>query len=84
MTYTVTIRRRAAKALATLPVQDFERVRDAIRALGETPQPAGCKKLVGRNGWRIRVGRYRVIYEVADRALVVLVLDVGDWKDVYG
>ena len=83
MTYTVTIRRRAVEALSTLPVHDFERVRDAIRALGVTPRPSGCKKLVGREGWRILVGRYRVIYEVADRDLVVLVLDVGDRKDVY-
>ena len=49
MTYTVSIRRRAAKALASLPVQDFERVRDAVRALAETPRPTGCKKLVGRD-----------------------------------
>lgn len=84
MTYAVTILRRAAKALGTLPARDFERVRDAIRELGETPRPVGCKKLVGRDGWRIRVGRYRVVYEVQDRALVVLVLDVGDRKDIYG
>ena len=69
------------EALSTLPVHDFERVRDAIRALGGTPRPSGCKKLVGREGCRIRVGRYRVIYEIADRDLVVL--DVGDRKDVY-
>ncbi len=83
MTYTVTILRRAAKALAKLPPRDFERVRDAIRVLGDVPRPAGSKKLVGRDGWRVRIGAYRVIYEIRDGDLVVLVLDVGDRKDVY-
>jgi mRNA interferase RelE/StbE len=83
VSYRVEILRRAAKALAKLPAQDFERVRDAIAALGAEPRPSGCKKLVGREGWRIRVGRYRVIYEVADTVRVVTVLDVGHRKDVY-
>ena len=83
MTYRVTILRRAAKALSKLPTTDYTRTRDAIRSLGEEPRPAGCKKLVGREGWRVRVGRYRVIYEVDDDVRVVAVLDVGHRKDVY-
>lgn len=62
MTYRVEILRRAARALSKLPERDYERVRDAVRALSADPRPPGCKKLVGRDGWRIRVGRYRVIY----------------------
>ena len=84
MSYRVTILRRAAKALAKLPPKDYERMRDAIRALGRDPRPAGCRKLVGRDGWRVRVGRYRVVYEVDDEVHVVAVLDVGHRKDVYG
>ena len=83
MIYRVEILRRAAKALSKLPDREYERVRDAIRALGTDPRPPGCKKLVGRDGWRIREGRYRVIYEVEDAVRVVMVLDVGDRKDVY-
>ncbi len=83
MSYRVEILRRAAKALSKLPPRDYERVRDAIRALGSDPRPPGCKKLVGRDGWRIRVGRYRVIYEVEDVIRVVTVLDLGHRKDVY-
>ena len=83
MRYRVEILRRAARALSKLPEKDYRHVRDAIRALGEDPRPPGCKKLVGRDGWRTRVGRYRVIYEVNDAVLVVLVLDVGDRKDIY-
>jgi mRNA interferase RelE/StbE len=81
--YRVEILRRAAKALSKLPSPEYERVRDAITSLSPDPRPAGCKKLVGRGGWRVRVGRYRVIYEVSDVVRVVTVLDVGHRKDIY-
>ena len=83
MSYRVEILRRAAKAVSKLPPKDYVRVRDGIRALGTEPRPPGCKKLVGRDGWRVRVGRYRVIYEIADTVRVVTVLDVGHRKDIY-
>ncbi len=82
MSYRVEILRRAAKALSKLPERDYGQVRDTIRDLGVDPRPPGCKKLVGRDGWRIRVGRYRVIYEIEDAVLVVTVLDVGHRKDI--
>ncbi len=83
MSYEIQIRRRVQKALARLPQKEYERVRDAIRALAEDPRPAGCIKLTGREGWRIRVGRYRVIYEIEDVVRVATVLDVGHRRDVY-
>ena len=83
MSYTVLILRRAQKELARLPSGVYERVRDAIRALGQNPRPAGCLKLTGREGWRIRVGNYRVIYEVDDEQQSVTVLHVGHRRDVY-
>ena len=58
MNYQVRILRRAQKALADLPAGDYERVRDAIASLELNPRPIGCKKLVGRDGWRIRDGDY--------------------------
>ncbi len=66
MTYTLVILRRAQQELQRLPRADYERVRDAIRALADAPRPPGCLALTGRDGWRIRVGNYRVIYEVND------------------
>lgn len=83
MRYQIHILRRAQKALSRLPRQDYERVRDAIRALSEEPRPAGCKKLTGREGWRIRIGQYRVIYELEDVVRVVTVLEVGHRRDIY-
>ncbi len=57
MSYELLILRRARKELADLPKVDYERMRDAIAALAENPRPTGCKKLVGREGWRTSVGR---------------------------
>ena len=83
MNYTIFILRRAQKELAKLPLEAFEPVRDAIRALAEDPRPSGCIKLRNREGWRIRVGDYRVIYEIDDRQQIVTVLHVGNRRDVY-
>ncbi len=83
MSYEVLILRRAQKELADLPKADYERVRDAVVALTENPRPAGCKKLVGREGWRIRSGDYRVIYEIDDTQQKVTVLHIGHRRDVY-
>ncbi len=83
MSYKVLILRRAQKELAGLPKFDYERVRDEIVSLADDPRPSGCKKLVGRGGWRIRVGNYLVIYEIEDTKQEVTVLHVGHRRDVY-
>ncbi len=83
MSYRVLILRRAQKALADLPKGDYERVRDVVASLAENSRPSGCKKLSGRNGWRIREGDYRVIYEVDDENQQVTVLDLGHRRDIY-
>lgn len=83
MAYSITILRRAQKELAALPKDEYPRIRDAIRYLGADPKPHGCLKLSGRPGWRIRVGDYRVIYEVDDLQGKVTVVHVGHRKDVY-
>ena len=83
MSYRVSILRRAQKELGNLPVGAFERVRDALRALAEEPRPAGCKKLQGRESWRIRVGDYRVLYTINDTQQTVEVVHIGHRRDVY-
>jgi mRNA interferase RelE/StbE len=74
---------RAQKELARLPNQVYERIRAAVRALAEEPRPTGCRKLSGREGWRIRVGDFRVLYEIEDAQQTVTVLHVGHRRDVY-
>lgn len=83
MDFEVFILRRAQKELANLPKANYQRVRDAIAALASNPRPTGCKKLSGRDGWRIRTGDYRIIYEVDDNKRHVIVLDIGHRKDIY-
>ena len=83
MTYTVSILRRAQKELQRIPQEDYERVREAMRALAHNPRPTGCLALTGRAGWRIRVGDYRVIYEIDDAQHTVTILHVGHRRDVY-
>ena len=83
--YRVLIKPSAAKELEAVdPKKDRQRIVAGIRSLAEDPRPPGCEKLVGTDDrYRIRVGRYRVIYSVGDGELVVVVVRVGHRKDVY-
>ena len=83
MNYALLILRRAQKELANLDKIEYERVREAIASLAENPRPVGCKKLVGREGWRIRVGDYRVIFEINDVKREVTVMHIGHRRDIY-
>jgi mRNA interferase RelE/StbE len=83
MNYEISILRRAQKELADVSNPDYQRIRDAILALSENPRPANCKKLVGREGWRIKVGSYRVIYEINDANEEITVLHIGHRRDIY-
>ncbi len=61
-----------------------DRVIVAIQSLANNPRPSGCRKLVGsKNDWRIRVGDYRVVYEIADAIRVVRVNRVRHRREVY-
>jgi mRNA interferase RelE/StbE len=76
--------RPARKALQALTLTIQRRVRTAIDRLAENPYPPGSKKLEDGDGkMRVRVGEYRIIYEVHGDVLLVLVLKIGDRKDVY-
>ena len=83
MTYAVEILRAAQRQLAKVERDQQGRIIQAIRDLSANPRPPGCKKLSGRQAWRIRIGSFRVIYEVHDDRLVVLVISIGDRKEVY-
>lgn len=83
MTYKISIRRKAQKQLAKIPANDYKKIKQAILDLAQDPRPSGSKKLKGRQSWRIRQGNYRVIYEIQDEQLIIIVLDVGNRKDIY-
>ncbi|MFH2003177.1 MAG: type II toxin-antitoxin system RelE/ParE family toxin [Bacteroidota bacterium] len=81
--YNVIILKRAQKELAELPADAFQKLRDSMSELIHNPRPYGCRKLTGREGWRIRIGNYRVIYEIDDQQKTILILHVGHRRDVY-
>lgn len=83
MSYAISILRRVQKELAELPTVAYERVLDGINALVQDPRPPKSVKLANREGWRIRIGDYRVIYEIDDKQRIITVLHVGHRRDVY-
>lgn len=83
MSYEVLILRRAQRELVRLPQEAYQRVGDVIRNFSGEPRPVGCLKLAGREGWRVRVGEYRIVYEIDDTEQRVIVLHVGHRRDVY-
>ncbi len=74
MVYKIQIKKKVIKYLGTLRRKDAERIITAIEALAEDPRPLGNKKLTGEETYRIRIGSYRVIYEIEDKALIVYVV----------
>ena len=81
--YHLKIKRSAERDLKKLPRSLFLRIKQHIRALREDPRPPGVRKLQ-RNleGWRIRVGDYRVLYQIDNEAQVVTIFRVRHWRDV--
>lgn len=80
--YSLQIKPSAAKELARLPDKARRGIVKKILALGSEPRPPGCEKLTGHDLYRIRQGDSRVVYEVHDDVLVVLVVRIGHRKDV--
>ncbi len=82
--YRVLLERAAEKDLARLSSEMHDRVITAIQALATNPRPTGCRKLAGgKHDWRIRVGDYRVVYEIADEIRIVRVNRVRHRREVY-
>ena len=84
MSYGIELTRRAEKEILKLDAAMFEQIRAVIDGLGDNPRPLGVRKLRGRESeWRIRVGRFRVLYTIHDATRRILIYRVTDRKDVY-
>jgi len=84
VTYTVEFTRAAAKGYRSLPAKDKERVSQAVSGLAVDPWSARARPLSGHSKLlRIRVGNYRIVYQVEEENLIVLIVIVGHRKDVY-
>jgi mRNA interferase RelE/StbE len=83
MRYVVILSRSVQKQLAKLSTETASRIEQELLRLQDNPRHTGTKKLKGREAWRSRVGDYRVIYEIHDKVLHVLVVQIGHRRDVY-
>ncbi len=83
MAYLVTLKKSAVKALQDINEPHYSKIKKAIYSLADNPRPQGYKKLKGREGYRIRVSNYRIIYDIFDETLLVDVINLGHRKDIY-
>ncbi len=81
--YIVVLSKSAQKQLDKLSDKIAEPILDAISELKDNPRPQGYKKLRSRAGYRIRVGHYRILYDIFDKELIVDVIALGHRKDIY-
>jgi len=81
--YSVVITQSVRKFLKKIPDKLADRLESEMMNLEKTPRPVRYIKLKGRDAYRIRVGNYRIIYEIEDKILKVTVIDKGDRKDIY-
>jgi len=83
LAYRVRIEKQASKALEKIDVVIRKRIVEVIRSLADNPKPPGSKKMKNREGWRVRIGDYRVIYGVNDERSFVSVAKIGHRREVY-
>ena len=83
MPYTVKLKRSAEKELENLPTRTHDKIINILLSLKENPFPRGSKKLRGREGHRIRIGDYRMLYLIDESAKSIEVISVAHRKEVY-
>jgi mRNA interferase RelE/StbE len=83
MAYVIFLKKSAEKELDRLPAKIHDRVMEHLIAPKENPRPFGARKLRGREGYRIRVGDYRVLYAINDAEKKIEVLSVAHRREVY-
>jgi mRNA interferase RelE/StbE len=81
--YKIFFKKSVQKDFDTIPKKDLWRILNRIEALTENPRPLGCEKLTGQERYRLRQGRYRIVYSIQDDELTVLVVKVGHRKHIY-
>ena len=86
--YAIEIKNSAIKELEKLQEKDYDKVSQLIFSLADNPRPSGCKKLKefrlgDRAAYRVRIGKFRVIYTIEDDVLEVYIVKVGHRKDIY-
>jgi mRNA interferase RelE/StbE len=75
--YKLFFKKSMQKDFDTIPKKDLRRILNRIEALAEDPRPSGCEKLTGRERYRVRQGKYRIVFSIQDVELTVWVVKVG-------
>jgi mRNA interferase RelE/StbE len=81
--YKVFFKKSVWKDFEAIPANDLKKILKRIEMLGDDPRPSGCEKLTGEERYRLRQGRYRILYSIKDDELSVWVVKVGHRKNVY-
>lgn len=81
--YKIFFKKSVEQDLKTIPETDLKKILERIQALSEDPRPPGCEKLTGQQRYRLRQGRYRILYSIQDDEMSVWVVKVGHRKDIY-
>jgi len=81
--YKIYLKKSVEKDLSTIPKKDLRKILRRIASLTQNPRPEGHEKLTGQERYRIRQGRYRIVYSIQDDVLTVWIVKVGHRKDVY-
>ena len=81
--YNILFKRSVHKDLAAIPQRDLLRILKRIRELSDDPRPPGAEKLTNREGYRVRQGRYRIVYSIQDSELTVWIITVAHRKQAY-
>jgi mRNA interferase RelE/StbE len=81
--YRVHFRESVEKDFSVIPKADLKKILQRINLLAENPRPSGCEKLTGKERYRIRQGRYRILYSIQDDELTVWIVKVGHRKNIY-
>ena len=81
--YKIFFKKSVEKDFNVIAKKDLKKILDRIEKLGEDPRPPGCEKLTGQQRYRLRQGRYRILYSIQDDELTIWVIKVGHRKDIY-
>jgi len=81
--YRIFFRKSVEKDLSSIPKNDVGRILKRIKSLENDPRPPGCEKLTGQERYRLRQGRYRIVYSIQDDELTIWIVMVGHRKDIY-
>ena len=81
--YKIFFKKSVEKDFKAIPQNELKKIIKRIGGLANDPRPQGCEKLTGQDRYRLRQGRYRIVYSIQDNKLTIWVVKVGHRKDIY-